>query len=96
MQGTKLYVGNLNYSVIDKDLFELFSHYGTVKYVNLFDGEGFGFVEMSTQSEAEEAREALNNLEFEGRYVKVNEARHRNNRPKQSYQAGFWPKKIQK
>ncbi|MGA1823162.1 MAG: RNA recognition motif domain-containing protein [bacterium] len=85
MHGTKLYVGNLSYSVVDRDVFDLFSHYGKVKYVNIFDGEGFGFVEMSNQLEAKEAKEALNNLEFAGRYLKVNEARHRHDRPKQSY-----------
>ena len=85
MQGSKLYVGNLSYSVVDRDLFELFSNYGKVKYVNIFDGEGFGFIEMSNQSEAKEAKKALNNLAFEGRYLKVNEALHRSDRAKQFF-----------
>ena len=46
MQGSKLYVGNLNYSVTSEQLEELFSNYGQVKNVNIIEGKGFGFVEM--------------------------------------------------
>jgi len=46
MQSSKLYVGNLNYSVSNEDLTELFSTHGEVKNVNIIEGKGFGFVEM--------------------------------------------------
>ena len=60
MQGSKLYVGNLTYSVTDKQLEELFSEYGEVKEVRVIERKGFGFVEMGSPEEAEKAMEALN------------------------------------
>jgi RNA recognition motif-containing protein len=75
MQGSKLYVGNLNYSVTNEELEELFSNYGEVKEVNIIEGRGFGFVEMSTPPEAEEAKEALNGSDLKGRTLKIDEAR---------------------
>jgi RNA recognition motif-containing protein len=75
MQGSKLYVGNLNYSVTNEELVELFSEHGEVKEANVIQGKGFGFVEMSSQAEAEKAKEALNNVEFKGRNLRVDEAR---------------------
>jgi RNA recognition motif-containing protein len=64
MQGSKLYVGNLNYSVVNDDLQELFSNYGLVEEVKVIEGKGFGFVEMSTQAEAEKAKEALSGFDL--------------------------------
>jgi len=75
MQGSKLYVGNLSYSVTNEKLKELFSQYGEVKEVNVIVGRGFGFVEMSSPSEAEKAKEALNGSDLEERTLKVDEAR---------------------
>jgi len=75
MQGSKLYVGNLSYSVTNEKLEELFSNHGEVKQVNIIEGRGFGFVEMSTPSEAESAKEALDGSDFGGRTLKVDEAR---------------------
>ncbi|HID72291.1 MAG TPA: RNA-binding protein [Thermoplasmata archaeon] len=75
MEGSKLYVGNLNYSVTNEQLEELFSQYGTVTHVNIIDGRGFGFVEMSSPSEAETAKEALDGSDFKGRTLRVDEAR---------------------
>lgn len=80
MQGSNLYVGNLKYSVTNEQLKELFAGYGEVKRVNIIEGKGFGFVEMSTTGEAESAMEALNGSDFEGRTLKVNEARPRESR----------------
>ena len=80
MQGSKLYVGNLSYSVTVEQLTELFSNYGEVRQVNIIEGRGFGFVEMSSQAEAENAKAALNDSEFEGRALKVDEARPPRNR----------------
>jgi RNA recognition motif-containing protein len=75
MKGSKLYVGNLSYSVTKEQLEELFSNHGEVVQVKLFEGKGFGFVEMSDSTEAEKAKEALNGSDLEGRSLKVNEAR---------------------
>lgn len=77
MQVSKLYVGNLNYSVTSDQLKDLFGNHGQVKDVRVIDGKGFGFVEMSSVEEAESAKEALNGSEFEGRTMKVDEARPR-------------------
>ncbi len=75
MEGSKLYVGNLKYSVTNEQLTELFSGYGEVKSVNIIEGKGFGFVEMSSPEEAEKAKDALNNNDFDGRPLKIDEAR---------------------
>ncbi len=75
MQGKKLYVGNFSYSVTKEELEELFSTYGEITEINLIEGRGFGFVEMSSLSDAEKAKEALNGSEFKGRTLRVDEAR---------------------
>ena len=79
--GSKLYVGGLPYSVTGGRLEELFSAHGTVESANVisdkFTGQsrGFGFVEMSSNSEAQSAISALNGTQFEGRTLTVNEAK---------------------
>lgn len=80
MQGNRLYVGNLKYSVSTNQLEELFANYGQVKQVNIIEGKGFGFVEMSSAEEAEKAKESLNGTDFEGRVLRVDEARPPRNR----------------
>ena len=75
MQGKKLYVGNLSYSVSKGELEELFSQYGAIEDIKIIEGKGFGFVEMSSQSEAEQAKETLNGSEFKGRTMRVDEAK---------------------
>ena len=75
MHGSKLYVGNLSYSVTSQELEELFASHGTVKQVNIIEGRGFGFVEMSTTAEAEKAKEALDGSDLKGRTLRVDEAR---------------------
>ena len=75
MQGSKLYVGNLNYSVDSKKIEELFSNYGEVKSIKIIEGKGFGFVEFSNSSEAEKAKIALDGSDFNGRSLKVDNAR---------------------
>jgi RNA recognition motif-containing protein len=85
MQGSKLYVGNLGFSVTVDQLQELFSTYGEVKNVNIVEGRGFGFVEMSNQSEAEKAKKALNGSDFKGRTLKINEALPDRGRQKKDY-----------
>ena len=81
--GKKLYVGNLGYEVSDEDLSQLFSQHGTVESANVISdkmsgrSKGFGFVEMSSETEAAAAIEALNGKDYDGRELTVNEARPR-------------------
>ncbi|MFQ5770024.1 MAG: RNA recognition motif domain-containing protein [bacterium] len=85
MHGSKLYVGNINYSVTKDQLKELFSSFGSVNEIQLVEGKGFGFVEMSKQTEAEKAKGALNGSDFKGRNLKVNEARPQRKRHRRNY-----------
>jgi RNA recognition motif-containing protein len=86
MNSNKLYVGGLPYSVSDTQLEELFSAHGTVESARVITdrmtgrSRGFGFVEMSSQSEAETAAEELNGSELGGRTLVVNEAKSRESR----------------
>ncbi|TFG89786.1 MAG: RNA-binding protein [Candidatus Atribacteria bacterium] len=85
MQNSKLYVGNLKYSVTNEMLSEVFSAYGEVKSVTIIEGKGFGFVEMSTAEEAQKAKEALNDTDFDGRPLKIDEAKPP--KPRSEYQS---------
>lgn len=85
MQGSKLYVGNLSYSVTNDQLKELFSTFGEVANVNVIDGKGFGFVEMSSEAEANKVKESLNGTEFQGRTLKVDEARPQRSKQDSGY-----------
>jgi len=85
MEGSKLYVGNLSYSVTNEQLEELFSKYGEIKEVNIIEGRGFGFVELSDPSEAEKAKEALDGTEFKGQNLRVGTARPPRRRDRREY-----------
>jgi RNA recognition motif-containing protein len=87
MTEKKLYVGNLKYSVTNEQLQELFGTYGEVQNVNIIEGKGFGFVEMSSVEEAEKAKDALNNTDFDGRPLKIDEARPR--KPRSDYRSKY-------
>jgi RNA recognition motif-containing protein len=86
MMTKKIYVGNLPFSATEDSIHELFSQYGQVESVKLVTDRdtgrprGFGFVEMTDG--ATEAISALNETEFGGRNLKVNEARPREDRPR--------------
>ncbi len=79
--GRKLYVGNLPFSGTEQDLSDKFAAYGTVKSVKLITdhdsgrSKGFGFIEMLSEAEAYAAIDSLNGTNYEGRPMKVNEAR---------------------
>lgn len=78
-----IYVGNLNYKVKEDDLKSMFEEYGQVESVKIISdkysgrSKGFGFVEMSNDSEGQNAVSALHESEYEGRKMIVNEARPR-------------------
>ena len=84
----KIYVGNLPFSVTEESLRELFSEHGSVESVRLITDRdtgrprGFGFVEMGEGANA--AISALNDTELGGRNLKVNEAKPREDKPKQN------------
>ena len=64
MEGSKLYVGNLSYSVTSEQLKELFGGFGEVGDIRIIEGKGFGFVEMATQVDAEKAKKELDGSQF--------------------------------
>jgi len=84
--GRKLYVGNLPYSATEQSLREAFAASGTVDSVSLItdrdtgQSKGFAFVEMSSDSEAQTATQEMNGKMLDGRQIKVNEAKPRENR----------------
>ncbi len=84
---TKLYVGGLPYSTSEDQLKDLFAQAGTVASATIImdkmtgRSKGFGFVEMSSDEEAQSAIEALDKKEYEGRTLTVNEARPMEARP---------------
>jgi cold-inducible RNA-binding protein len=86
----KLYVGNLPYDTVEQDLQSLFASTGTVETVNVIRdmatgrARGFAFVEMASDEDAQTAIAQLNNKDFGGRALTVNEAR-----PKTQGSGGF-------
>ena len=84
---TKLFVGNLDFGITENDLEDMFSVHGPVSEVNLMldratgRPRGFAFVTMATPEGAKAAMAALDGAQVEGRALKVNEARPREERP---------------
>ena len=84
--GKKLYVGNLGYTVSSADLEGLFASFGKVESAQVIEdresgrSKGFGFVEMSSDQEAQAAIQALNGKDHGGRPLTVNEAKPREER----------------
>ncbi|MGD9590070.1 MAG: RNA recognition motif domain-containing protein [Pyrinomonadaceae bacterium] len=83
---TKLYVGNLSFNTSAQDLEATFGEFGSVTSANVIEdretgrSRGFGFVEMSTSEEAKSAIASLDGKEVDGRNLKVNEAKAREDR----------------
>ena len=79
IMSTKIYVGNLGYTVADNTLSEKFAQFGTVQSAKVImdrdtnRSKGFGFVEMSTSAEAAKAITSLNGTDFGGRQMNVTE-----------------------
>lgn len=90
----RLYVGNLSYSTTDEGLRKAFSQAGTVESATVIThkdsgrSKGFGFVEMSSDEEAEKAIEMLNGKDLDGRQITVNEARPMEERPHREFDRG--------
>ena len=82
----KLYVGNISWDTSEQDLEDLFGEVGTVQSANIITdrdtgrSRGFGFVELSSQEEGQKAIEQFDGSEVDGRNLKVNEAKPRENR----------------
>jgi RNA recognition motif-containing protein len=79
--GKKLFIGNLPFSAVDENLVEIFSQCGTVESAKVIvdrdtgRSKGFGFVEMSSEAEAQAAIQKFNGADFDGRSINVNEAK---------------------
>ena len=92
--GSKLYVGNLPYSVRDESLQQAFSQFGEVRSAKVMTdrdtgrSKGFGFVEMGSDAEAQAAIRGMNGQPLEGRAIVVNEARPKEDRPGGGYGGG--------
>ena len=82
----KLYVGNLSFDTTTQDLETMFGEFGTVESTNIIEdrdtgrSRGFGFVEMSSKEEGQNAISSLNGKEVGGRQLTVNEAKPREDR----------------
>ena len=82
----KLYVGNLSFQTSNQDLNDFFGNLGTVQSATIIEdretgrSRGFGFIEMSSKAEAENAIAQLDGKDLDGRSLKVNEAKPRENR----------------
>jgi hypothetical protein len=93
--GNKLYVGNLPYSVRDGDLEQSFGQFGTVTSAKVMmerdtgRSQGFGFVEMGSDAEAQAAISGMNGQPLGGRSLVVNEARPMEPRPPRSGGGGY-------
>ncbi len=84
----KIYVGNLSYKMTDEEMEKLFTAFGAVTESKvIMDREsgrskGFGFIEMPNQEEGEEAIKQLDGKEIDGRDIKVNVAKPKENKPR--------------
>ena len=83
----RLYIGNLPFSFTQQDLEQLFSSFGTVRYVEIISdrmtgqSRGFGFVELETAEQAQAAIQSMHGRDIQGRGLTVNEAREKTSRP---------------
>ena len=84
----RIFVGNIPYTTTGDDLSELFGEFGDVNDARVISdrgtgrSKGFGFVDMPNDSDANEAMKSLNGSDFNGRPLTVNEARPRNDGPR--------------
>jgi len=87
----QIYVGNMSYQMTEDSLGAVFAEYGEVSKVTIITdretgrAKGFGFITMNNDDEAKAAIEALNEKEVEGRTLRVNEAKPREERPRREF-----------
>ncbi|WP_419765029.1 MAG: RNA recognition motif domain-containing protein [Arcobacter sp.] len=87
----QIYVGNMSYGTTEESLTTLFSQYGEVSSVKLITdrdtgrAKGFGFISMDDDSAASKAIEELNGKEFDGRTLRINEAKPKEERPRREF-----------
>lgn len=87
-----IYVGNVSYNSSEEDLGNLFSEYGTVSSVKIIinkhtgRSKGFGFVEMASDEEGDKAVESLDGYELNGRNLRVDKAKERDDSAESSSQ----------
>ena len=92
----KIYVGNLPYTVTSEDLSDMFKEHGGVEDVTIImdretgQSKGFGFVDMPNNSDADRAIKSLNGTQVGGRALTVNQARPRENRPRDGGSSRRW------
>ena len=91
----QIYVGNMSYQTTEESLGALFAQFGEVEAVKIITdrdtgrAKGFGFITMNDGAAGNAAIEELNQKEFEGRTLKVNEAKPREERPRRDYNDRF-------
>jgi RNA recognition motif-containing protein len=89
-----IYISNLSFKVTDEDLRQVFEEYGEVSSAKVImdrdtgRSRGFGFVEMPDQDASLKAIEELNQAEYDGKVISVNEARPREERPRSNFGGG--------
>lgn len=89
-----IYISNLNFKVTSEELEQLFADFGTVTSAKVINdretgrSRGFGFVEISDDSDAQRAIEELNQAEFQGKTINVTEAKPRTDKPRGSFGGG--------
>ena len=94
--GKKLYVGNLPYAATEQSLTDKFAAFGTVESAKVItdrdtgQSKGFGFIEMGSDSEAQAAIDSLNGTDYDGRPMKVNEAKPQEKRSGGGGGGGRW------
>ena len=91
----KLYVGNLSYEVSENDLSDLFAEFGEVNSVKMImdretgSSKGFGFVEMADGAAADQIIDELNDTEYQGRKLRINEAREKSDNDRRGGGGGY-------
>lgn len=89
-----IYISNLNFKVTSEQLEQLFAEYGNVTSAKVINdretgrSRGFGFVEMSDNSDAQRAIDQLNQSDFQGKTISVSEAKPRVDKPRGSFGGG--------
>jgi RNA recognition motif-containing protein len=96
LMGSKLYVGNLSFTMTDQDLQEAFSEFGEIVSATVVKdrssgrSRGFGFVEFSNEESAQSAKDAMDGKEVKGRKLKVDEAKEQRHNQRSGDEGRRW------